>query len=201
MNAGTSSIQLGAIRVDILVEAEDSGGRVTVFECLVPAGAKVPAPHSHDGFEDTVYVLEGTCTWIVDGDVLEAGPGDSVCIRRGQVHGFDNRGIADARFLAIATPGRLRTELLRGAWQSSSAPADPRTSPRSPGACSDTADGRPAARDGALGRAAGLQRGACGLARRAAPPRVDQPRPVVIAYSGERLLGIPEWDVAARRGR
>ncbi|MGO9819827.1 MAG: cupin domain-containing protein [Solirubrobacteraceae bacterium] len=106
MNTGTkASIPLGAIRVDFLVEADDSGGSVTVFECLVPAGAKVPAPHSHDGFEETVYVLEGTCTWMVDGELLELGLGDSMCIRRGQVHGFDNRGEADARFLAIATPG------------------------------------------------------------------------------------------------
>lgn len=100
-----TSITLGAIRVDFLVEPDDSGGSVTVFECLVPAGAKVPAPHSHDAFEETVYCLDGVCTWMIDGQLLELGPGESVCIRRGQVHGFDNRGDVDARFLAIATPG------------------------------------------------------------------------------------------------
>jgi hypothetical protein len=35
----------------------------------------------------------------------EIGPGDSVCIRRGQVHGFDNRTDSDTKFLAIASPG------------------------------------------------------------------------------------------------
>jgi uncharacterized cupin superfamily protein len=45
------------------------------------------------------------CTWTVDGDAHEVGPGDSICIRRGQVHGFENRGSADVKFLAIATPG------------------------------------------------------------------------------------------------
>jgi quercetin dioxygenase-like cupin family protein len=98
-------IELGAITVQFLVEEEDSGGSATVFECTVPAGARVPAPHSHDGFEETVYGLEGTCTWTIDGETVDIGPGDAVCIRRGQVHGFDNQSDADMKFLAIASPG------------------------------------------------------------------------------------------------
>jgi quercetin dioxygenase-like cupin family protein len=100
-----ATIQLGAMRIDFLVEARDSNGSVTMFECSVPAGSRMPMPHSHDGFEETAYVLEGTCTWTVDGETRESGPGESVCIRRGQVHGFDNRGNEDVKFLAIATPG------------------------------------------------------------------------------------------------
>lgn len=103
--ASTTTIQLGAMRIDFLVEAGDSNGSVTVFECCVPAGSRVPMPHSHDGFEETAYVLDGTCTWTVDDETRESGPGQSVCIRRGQAHGFENRGSEDVRFLAIATPG------------------------------------------------------------------------------------------------
>jgi quercetin dioxygenase-like cupin family protein len=101
----TATIHVGAIAVEFLVDAEDSGGSVTVFECVVPADAKVPIAHSHDGFEETIYGLEGACTWTIDGEARELGPGESVCIRRGQVHGFENRGSIDAKFLAIATPG------------------------------------------------------------------------------------------------
>src|SRR3954469_6492662 len=101
----TSRFQVGAVSVDFLVDADDSGGSVTMFECTVPAAAKVPLAHSHDGFEETIYGLEGVCTWTIDGEAREIGPRDSVCIRRGQVHGFDNRGAAEAKFLAIATPG------------------------------------------------------------------------------------------------
>lgn len=101
----TSPIQVGALSIDFLVDADDSGGSVTVFECTVPAAAKVPMPHSHDGFEETIYGLEGVCTWTIDGEEHEVGPGDSVCIVRGQVHGFENRDSVDVKFLAIATPG------------------------------------------------------------------------------------------------
>jgi quercetin dioxygenase-like cupin family protein len=101
----TATIQVGAISIDFLVDADDSGGSVTLFECLVPADAQVPIAHSHDGFEETIYGLEGVCTWTIDGQARELGPGESVCIRRGRVHGFENRGSVDAKFLAIATPG------------------------------------------------------------------------------------------------
>lgn len=106
MNSSTTeAIRVGAISIDFLVDADDSGGSVTVFECVVPADAKVPIAHSHDGFEETIYGLEGICTWTIDGQPRELGPGDSVCIARGQVHGFENRGPVDVKFLAIATPG------------------------------------------------------------------------------------------------
>jgi len=100
-----STIAVGALGVRFLVEAEDSGGSATVFECDVPANAKMPAPHSHDAFEETVYGLRGRTVYTVAGERIAIGPGDSVCIKRGVVHGFANEGPEDAMFLAIITPG------------------------------------------------------------------------------------------------
>jgi quercetin dioxygenase-like cupin family protein len=98
------TITVGALGVRFLVEAAHSNGTASVFECYVPANARMPAPHSHDGFEETIYGLEGTTTWTIDGDTVEVGPGEAVCVKRGQIHGFENRGSVDATFLAIATP-------------------------------------------------------------------------------------------------
>ena len=102
---GNETITLGALSVRFLIESSDSNGTASVFECYVPAGARMPAPHSHDGFEETIYGLEGVSTWTIDGEMVEISPGAAVCVSRGQIHGFDNRGSVDARFLAIATPG------------------------------------------------------------------------------------------------
>lgn len=99
------TITVGAFSVRFLVEAADSNGTASVFECDIPANSVMAAPHSHDGFEETIYGLEGTTTWTIDGEAIEVGPGDAVCVQRGQVHGFQNQGSVDARFLAIATPG------------------------------------------------------------------------------------------------
>ena len=100
-----TTINLGGIDVQFLVEAQDSDGAATVFECAVAGGAMVPPPHSHDAFDETVYGLEGVLTFTIDGQSREIGPGDSVCIRRGQVHQFVNAGTVDAKFLSVATPG------------------------------------------------------------------------------------------------
>ena len=98
-------ISVGALTITFHVDEEESDGSLTVFEVDVPAGAKVPAPHSHDTFEETIYGLRGTTTWAVDGSTLTIGPGESVYIRRGVVHGFVNTSGDDATMLAIASPG------------------------------------------------------------------------------------------------
>jgi quercetin dioxygenase-like cupin family protein len=104
-SASREMITVGAMGVRFLVEAEDSNGSAAVFECYVPANARMPAPHSHDAFEETICGLEGTTMWTIDGEAVEIGPGEAVCVSRGAIHGFENRGSTDATFLAIATPG------------------------------------------------------------------------------------------------
>lgn len=99
------TIVVGALSVRFLVESEDSQGSATVFECHVPPHSRMPMPHSHDAFEETIYGLEGSTTWTIDDETVEVAPGQAVCVRRGQVHGFQNDGEGEARFLAMATPG------------------------------------------------------------------------------------------------
>src|SRR3954454_3034379 len=103
----SETIQVGAMRVQFLVEAADANGSVSIFECSVPAASRMPAPHSHDAFEETIYGLEGVTSWMVGGRAVEVGVGDALCILRGVVHGFQNGAAEDAKFLAIASPGRM----------------------------------------------------------------------------------------------
>lgn len=100
-----TTIPLGGIEIRFLVEADDSQGAATVFECEIRPDAKVPAPHSHDGFEETVYGLAGVTSFTVAGAAHELGIGDALVIRRGQVHHFVNQGPESSCFLSVATPG------------------------------------------------------------------------------------------------
>jgi quercetin dioxygenase-like cupin family protein len=97
-------IELGPITVTFSVVAEQSNGTITVQRCDVRANAGVPFAHSHDGFEETIYGLDGVTTFTIDGEPVPVGPGDTVCIPRGAVHSFWVED-SDASFLAIATPG------------------------------------------------------------------------------------------------
>jgi quercetin dioxygenase-like cupin family protein len=112
-SASADMIQVGALRVRFVVEAADSNGSVSVFECFVPADGNMPAPHSHDAFEETIYGLEGVTTWTVDARTLDIRPGEAFCIARGAVHGFGNHGTGDAKFLAISTPGVMGPDYFR----------------------------------------------------------------------------------------
>jgi quercetin dioxygenase-like cupin family protein len=108
MTTGTrEAIRVGEVAVRFLVEGEQSGGSVAVFEFDVPAGARVPAPHSHDGYEETIYGLAGVLTWTIDGVPADVAPGEAICIRRHAVHHFENTGDTDAKALAVVTPGIL----------------------------------------------------------------------------------------------
>ena len=101
----SDTIQVGPIGITFVLTADDTGGALSAFECDVPAEAKVPAPHSHDEFDETIYGLAGTTTFTVAGAEHEVRAGEAVFIPRGAVHGFVNRAAEDARFLAVVTPG------------------------------------------------------------------------------------------------
>jgi len=106
-SSAAEPIQIGALTVRFHVDADESGGSVSVFECDAPAHARMPAPHSHDEFDETVFGLDGVTTFTVDGTRTELGPGEALFIPRRMIHGFSNEGDVDARFLAVISPGLM----------------------------------------------------------------------------------------------
>ena len=85
------------------------GGGVRVRRA---GGLQAPGAHSHDGYEETIYGVDGVLTWTVEGVETDVGPGDALLIPRGAVHRFDNTRDVDATALAIITPGILGPGLL-----------------------------------------------------------------------------------------
>jgi quercetin dioxygenase-like cupin family protein len=106
-------IRVGAIEVRYIVEGSDTDGALAQFETTVPPNARVPAPHRHVTYDETVYGLAGTCTFIVEGSECTLTPGLVLFIRRGAVHQFINRGTDTARFLVTVTPGVLSPAFFR----------------------------------------------------------------------------------------
>jgi quercetin dioxygenase-like cupin family protein len=113
MTNAREAISLGQLTIRFLLEGDVSGGSIAAFEFDVPAGAKVPVAHSHDGYEETIYGLEGMLTLTLNGQQSNIGPGDVLCIPRGVVHRFDNLQEVGAKALAIITPGILGADYFR----------------------------------------------------------------------------------------
>jgi quercetin dioxygenase-like cupin family protein len=108
-------ITVGEMAIRFLIEGSQSAGSVAILEFDVPVGARIAGAHSHDGYDETIYGLEGVLTWTIEGTPTEVAPGEAVFIPRGAVHNFENRGDVDAKALAIATPGVIGPDFFREA--------------------------------------------------------------------------------------
>jgi quercetin dioxygenase-like cupin family protein len=113
MATTAKEIRLGQLRIRFLLEGAETGGTVSAFEFAVPAGAKVPAAHRHDGYDETVYGVEGVLTWTLDGEPCELRAGEALHVPRGAVHRFENLGDSEAKAFAAVTPGVLRSDYFR----------------------------------------------------------------------------------------
>ena len=108
-------IQVGQIGIRFLLESADTNGAVAMFEFIVPAGAKVPVPHSHQHYDETIYGVAGVVTFTVDGKAADIGPGESCFIPRGSVHGFNNLKQTNVKALAVITPALLGPDFFKEA--------------------------------------------------------------------------------------
>lgn len=112
-NGVSSEIRIGQLALRFLIDGPVAGASLTMFEMAVPSGAKVPAAHSHDAFDETILGLEGVLTMTLEGARVEVGPGEALFIPRGAVHRFDNPLPATAKVLAVITPGILGSAYFR----------------------------------------------------------------------------------------
>lgn len=118
-------VRIGSLELRFLVDEIQGSGAVVMFELLVPAGARVPAPHYHREVDEVVYALEGTLTFSLDGGKHELRSGDSLFVPRGSVHGFENLHSETTRSLAVLTPGSIGRRYFEEVAAAVNAPGKP----------------------------------------------------------------------------
>jgi quercetin dioxygenase-like cupin family protein len=106
-------IDFGSFQLRFLRDKHSTAGSLDMFELTLQPEGRMPVPHYHESWEETVYGIAGTVSYTVDGQPHDIGPGDSLFIPRGKVHGFSNRSGAVAICLCILTPGVLGPEYFR----------------------------------------------------------------------------------------
>ena len=89
-----------------LVTGAETGGAYFAMEAIVPPGGG-PPPHIHRNEDETFYVLEGQTEFLLDGEIVVAGPGDFVSVPRGAVHRFRNASDELTRLILTFTPAGI----------------------------------------------------------------------------------------------
>lgn len=103
----SETIRMGGLELRFLWSKEDTAGSLDMFEMTVQPNSRVPVPHYHESWDETVYGLGGETIWRIDGRDVAVGPGQTVFIRRGAVHGFRNDAQQSGKCLCVLSPGVL----------------------------------------------------------------------------------------------
>jgi quercetin dioxygenase-like cupin family protein len=108
------TIRVGEMSVTFLKTRHETEGALDLFELTIPPFARVPLPHIHRKYDETIFGVDGTVTWTLQAEggdsPTEVRRGTTLHIPRGTPHSYANRTHTTARILCLQTPGVLGPE-------------------------------------------------------------------------------------------
>ena len=101
------SVDLGVVAMRILAGGEaHTGGAFTLAEFSGTGEGPWTVPHLHRGFEESFFVLDGSFTFTVGAETIEATPETYILVPRGTAHTI-SAAPGGGRFLTLMVPGGL----------------------------------------------------------------------------------------------
>ncbi|MCU1249864.1 MAG: cupin [Edaphobacter sp.] len=104
------TIRVGEMSVTFLKTRHETGGAFDLFELTIPALARVPLPHLHRKYDETIFGVDGAVTWTLVDKPTEVRRGTTLFIPRGTPHFYANLTHTAARILCLQTPGLMGPE-------------------------------------------------------------------------------------------
>ena len=108
------TIRVGEMSVTFLKTRHETNGAFDLFELTIPPFGRLPFPHIHRKYDETIFGVNGTMTWTLhkDGEdkPAEVRRGTTLFIPRGTPHFYANRTHTTARILCLQTPGVMGPE-------------------------------------------------------------------------------------------
>ena len=95
-------VMLSGHPMEFLVTAADTR-HTSMFDWTIPPGFSTGL-HVHRVQEETFYLLEGECQWVIGDETVRATPGTYVFIPPGVPHNIRNLTAAPARVLMTVSP-------------------------------------------------------------------------------------------------
>jgi quercetin dioxygenase-like cupin family protein len=105
-----NTIRVGEMSVTFLKTRHETNGAIDLFELTIPPFARVPLPHIHRKYDETVFGVDGTITWTLCDKSTQVRRGITLFIPRGTPHFFANLTHTTARILCLQTPGVMGPE-------------------------------------------------------------------------------------------
>ena len=121
---------MGPVAAIFKADGDETAGRYSISEWWLEPQTKGPGAHSHDE-DDVFFVIEGTMSFLLGEDWLDAEVGSFILVPGGVTHDFENRSGKRAGMLNISAPGDFESHVPGIAeWFRQRSPEDSRTTPR-----------------------------------------------------------------------
>ncbi len=104
------TIRVGELSVTFIRTRHETGGAFDLFELTIPPFARLPLPHIHRKYDETIIGVDGTMTWTLRDVPHQIQRGSTVFIPRNTPHFYANQRHTAARILCLQTPGVLGPE-------------------------------------------------------------------------------------------
>ena len=101
----------GPMHSVFLADGTESGDRYSVSIWWVDSGKAGPGAHRHEANEELFYVIEGTMTFLVGDQLIEATAGTFLRVPAGVTHDFENRSARRAGVLNVFIPGGFEANM------------------------------------------------------------------------------------------
>ena len=105
--------EAGPMHAVFKADGAETNDRYCVSEWWLEAGRPGPGPHAHAANEELFYVLEGTISFLVGTEWVDAARGSFLRIPAGTTHDFANRATVRAGVLNVFIPGGFETMMPR----------------------------------------------------------------------------------------
>jgi len=101
---------MGRIAAIFKADGAESASRYSISEWWLEPHTQGPGAHSHPE-DDVFYVIEGTMSFLMNDQWLDAEKGSFVLVPGGVTHDFENRGDARAGVLNFSVPGNFEENM------------------------------------------------------------------------------------------
>lgn len=102
---GGRSYDLGAMQAIFKADEEETKEKYCISEWWLEPHSQGPGPHSHENNQDIFYILEGSVSFLVGEEWINASKGSFILIPENTKHDFKNQTDSKAGVLNFFIPG------------------------------------------------------------------------------------------------